>query len=65
MNAPQLDLQAGAGDGVERAEGLVHQHGVGIDRQRARQSDPLLLTTGELGWIATAVVAGWQTDQLE
>ncbi len=37
----------GGGDGVERRAGLVEQQHLGIDRQRARDAQPLLLAAGE------------------
>ena len=62
VDAPQLQLQVRAGDGIERAEWLVHQHGVGIHGQGARKSDPLLLATRELGRIAAPVGGRRQPD---
>ncbi len=37
---------------IERAERLVEQHDLRLDRKRAAEGDPLLLATGELVWIA-------------
>ena len=41
-----LDLRGG--DGIERRRGLVHQEHLGLDRQRARDAEPLLLPAGEI-----------------
>ncbi len=47
MDAPQLRLQLGAGDRVQRPERLVHQQHRRVRGQTARHADPLLLPSGE------------------
>ena len=47
----QLLLQQFPGLGVERAERLVHQHDVGIEREQPRQRDALLHAAAELAGI--------------
>src|SRR5690606_31114543 len=39
---------------VQRTEGFVHQHQLRFEHQRSGQRHTLLLTTGELAWIAIA-----------
>src|SRR6267378_2186276 len=41
-------LDAQRGDRVERRGGLVHQHHFRLDRERACQAQPLLLTAGQV-----------------
>ena len=48
VDADHLGLQRVAGDGVEGAEGLVHQQDVGVCGERAGKADALLLAAGEL-----------------
>ena len=52
VQAPQPAAQLLAHLGVERAERLVQQQHLGLDRQRARQRDALPLSAGELMRIA-------------
>ena len=54
VQPPQPAAQFLAHLGVERAEGLVEQQHLGLDRQRARQRDALPLAAGELRGIAIA-----------
>ena len=53
-----------AGDRIERAERLVHQHHVGSRRQRARDADPLALAAGQRSGKARRKVVR-QRDQIE
>ncbi len=46
---------------VQRAEGFVEQQDAGLDRQRARQRDPLPLASGKLGRITAGQIL--QLDQ--
>jgi hypothetical protein len=48
LQAQELVLQARAGDRVDGAEGLVHQHQRRIGSQRARDADALALAAAEL-----------------
>ncbi|MCY1355165.1 hypothetical protein D9M69_415760 [compost metagenome] len=41
---------------VERPQGLVHQHQLGLENQRASKGNSLLLPTGELTWCPIALV---------
>ena len=45
----QVVLQLAAYQGVERAEGLVHEQDFRVHGQGARQSDPLLHASGQFG----------------
>ena len=46
-DAQQFTAHDEAGDGIERAEGLVEKEHVGVDGQRARHFEPLLHAAGE------------------
>jgi|GEM_PF-4045575 len=59
----QLLLQVAAGNGVDRAEGFVHQQQVGLDRQRAGDAHALRLAARQLVRPAAAVVG--QAGQLQ
>ena len=54
-----------AGDRIEGAERLVHQHHGRVRRERAREADPLALSARELGRIAGAVVDRGEVDEVE
>ena len=54
LQAQELVLQAVAVDGVDRAEGLVHEHQRGVAGEGARDADALALPAGELGRVARA-----------
>ncbi|MPM25488.1 hypothetical protein SDC9_71983 [bioreactor metagenome] len=49
-------LQAVPGDGVQRAEGLIHQHYGRRGRQRPQHADALLLTAGKLRGIFPGIL---------
>ena len=65
VEAQELVLQPGAGDRVERAERLVHQHHRRVGGERAGEPDALALAARELRRVAVAVVAGGQADEVE
>ncbi len=48
MQIAQHILHLGAGEWIERAEGLVHQQDFRLGGQSARQADALALPSGEL-----------------
>ena len=48
LDREELVLQPHAGDGVHRAEGLVHEQDGRVGRQRAGDADALLLAAGHL-----------------
>ena len=52
LQPDQLFLQLRAHDGVDRAEGLVHQQDVRVGREAACDSHTLLLTARELTRVA-------------
>jgi hypothetical protein len=52
LKSGELILQIGAGDGVESAEGFVHQENGGIGGQRSGYTDPLTLSTGKFARVA-------------
>jgi hypothetical protein len=55
LDVQQLILQVCAGDRVDRAERLVHQHDRRVGRQGARQAHALLLAARELARVALAI----------
>src|ERR1700674_1343925 len=58
-------LEFGAGDGIERAEGLVHEQNGRIGRKGAGNADALTLAAGEFAGAAMGEFAGIETDKLE
>ena len=48
---------------VERGEGLVEQHDLGLDRERPGERDALLLAAGEL--VGVAALESAEPDELE
>ena len=65
LQLEELVLQALAGDGVHRGEGLVHEQHRGIGAERPGHPDPLALATGELVREAPGVVLGVEADEFE
>jgi hypothetical protein len=65
LQAKEFVLQLGAGDGIDGAERLVHQHDRRIGRECARHADALALPTGELGRVPLRVLARREADQRE
>ena len=65
LEAEELVLQAVAPDGVDRPEGLVHEHHRRVGCQRARDADALALAAGQLRRIAVAVGGGLETHQIQ
>ncbi|EWS81503.1 hypothetical protein BF93_16460 [Brachybacterium phenoliresistens] len=63
LQGEQIGLEPGAGDRVERAEGLVHEHDLGVVRQHPGDLRPLLHAAGELVGPLVAEVA--EAHQLE
>ena len=59
----EFHLDLGPGDGIERAEGLVHEKDGRLGRQGARQPHPLPLSTGELMRIARGKFLCRQSNQ--
>src|SRR5690606_37428411 len=55
----------GPDNGIERAEGLVHQQAVRLRRKAARNADALLLPARELMRIARAVERGIELEKRE
>ena len=62
-DADELVLQGTAGLRVEGRERLVHQEDRGLAHEGARDLDPLLHASGELGGILLLLAA--ETDQLQ
>jgi hypothetical protein len=58
-------LQLGPGDGVEGAERLVHQHDLGLRRERARHRHPLALAAGEIARPALAILLRLETHEAQ
>src|SRR5918998_2286095 len=65
LDAQKLVLEPLARNGVDRPEGLVHEHDRGVRRHRARHPDPLLLAPRELGRVTVSVVVRIQADELQ
>src|SRR3954452_6611290 len=63
MDGGQLALQRLARLRVQRAERLIHQQNLRVDRQRPRNADALLHAAGEL--IGTAIARILQAHQIE
>src|SRR5712692_4107833 len=61
----EFALELGAGDGIERAEGLVHQKDGRIGGEGARDADALTLATGEFARMAMREFAGVEADKME
>jgi hypothetical protein len=61
----EFTLELRAGDGIERAEGLVHEQNGRIGRKGAGNADALTLAAGEFAGAATREFAGIETDKLE
>ncbi len=59
----QLVLQLGAGQRIERAEGLVHQQHLGFHRQRPGDADALLHAAGD--FVRVLVRGMRQADQFD
>ena len=64
VQAQEVVLQAVAGDRVDRAEGLVHEHDRLAGGHRAGDADALALAAGELARVALGV-ALLEADELE
>src|SRR5437763_1608827 len=65
LNVEQVLLRLRADDGVERAEGLVHQEHRGLGGERARDADALLLPARELVREGLRVGGGIELEDLE
>jgi hypothetical protein len=61
----EFALELGAGDGIERAEGLVHQKDGGIGGESAGDADALSLATGKFAGAAMREFAGIEADEME
>lgn len=61
----EFALELGAGDGIERAEGLVHEQNGRIGRKGAGNADALALPAGEFAGAAMGEFAGIEADKLE
>ena len=55
-------LHLGAGDGVEGAEGLVHEEDGGVGGEGASEADALALASGELMGEAMGEAGGIESD---
>jgi hypothetical protein len=58
-------LHLGSGDGVEGAEGLVHEEDGGVGGEGSGEADALALASGELPGIAAAVLGGVEAGEGE
>ena len=61
----EFALELGARDGIERAEGLVHQKDRRIGGEGAGDADALTLAAGKFAGAAMGEFAGFQADKLE
>src|SRR5581483_6317241 len=58
-------LHLGAGQRIERAEGLIHEKDFGFSRKRTRQADALPLAAGELMRMAPRELIRIEADSCE
>ncbi len=65
LNAPELAMNLGARDRIERAERLVHEQNRRIGGERAGDADALPLTAGELIRPPAGKRCRIEPDQLE
>src|SRR5215475_6057621 len=65
LDALKLATHLGAGQGIERAERLVHQQNRRVDGQRARKSDALALPAGQFTRVTVGVSLRVEADQIE
>src|SRR5882762_1640021 len=61
----EFALELGAGDGIERAEGLVHKENGRIGGERSGDSDTLTLAAGKLARAAMREFARSEADKLK
>jgi hypothetical protein len=61
--AAELPLKLGAGDGIERTEGLIHQQDWWIRGESAGYADTLALPAGKFAWAAVGKFRGIQSDK--
>ncbi len=61
----EFALKLGAGDGIERAEGLVHEQNGGISCESAGHADALTLASGEFARAAMREFARIEADKME
>ena len=59
----EFALQLGAGDGIERAEGLIHKKDGWIGGESACDSHALALAAGEFAGVAVSKFSGVQSDE--
>src|SRR5690242_5039539 len=64
LDGEQVFLGLGADDRIKRPEGLIHQQYGGLGRKRPRDSDALLLATGELVREGVCVESGIELEDL-
>jgi hypothetical protein len=62
---PEFALKLGTGDGIEGAEGLVHQENRGIGSKSAGNADALALTARELAGAARGKFGWIEADDAE
>src|SRR5216684_4395721 len=61
----EFALELGAGDGIERAEGLVHQKKGRIGGEGTSDADALALAAGKLARTAMREFAGIEADKMQ
>ena len=65
LQVDELLLQSLTGDGIHRAEGLVHQQHGRVPAERPRHTDALTLAARELVGEPSPVLVGVKADQVE
>ena len=65
VQAQEVVLQPFAGDRVDGAERLVHEHDRRVGGHRPGHADALLLAAGELRRVAPQIALGIKADELE
>src|SRR5712691_6754148 len=61
----EFALELGAGDGIERAEGLVHEQNRRVGGEGAGDADALTLAAGEFAGAAAGEFARIEADKVE
>jgi hypothetical protein len=61
----ELALKFGAGDGIEGAEGFIHEEDGRVGGESARYADALALSAGKFARMARGKFGGVETYQVE
>ena len=64
LKPQQLVLKLGTGDGVQGAEGLVHEDDLRVHSEGTSHANALLLAAGQLGGVAVQILIWIHTHQI-